>query len=53
MLTQLLILGHAVTDGAMRGLLAWPVANLVPLPDASDGVTAPGSPSRSGAGSRE
>ena len=29
-------LGHSVTDGAMRALLAWPLANLVPLPDAID-----------------
>ena len=32
-------LGHSVTDGALRELLAWPVANLVPLPDAIDDVT--------------
>jgi L-iditol 2-dehydrogenase len=31
-------LGHSVTDGAMRELLAWPAANLVPLPDAIDDV---------------
>jgi L-iditol 2-dehydrogenase len=31
-------LGHSVTDGAMCELLAWPVANLVPLPDAIDDV---------------
>jgi L-iditol 2-dehydrogenase len=29
-------LGHSVTDGALRELLAWPVANLVPLPDGID-----------------
>lgn len=29
-------LGHSTTDGAMRELLAWPAANLVPLPDAID-----------------
>ncbi len=29
-------LGHSVTDGAMRELLAWPAANLVPLPDGID-----------------
>jgi len=33
---QVRFLGHSVTDGAMRELLAWPVANLVPLPDAID-----------------
>ncbi len=31
-------LGHSVTDGAMRELLAWPLASLVPLPDAIDDV---------------
>jgi L-iditol 2-dehydrogenase len=31
-------LGHSVTDGAMREMLAWPVANLVPLPDTIDDV---------------
>jgi L-iditol 2-dehydrogenase len=29
-------LGHSVTDGAMRELIAWPAANLVPLPDGID-----------------
>jgi L-iditol 2-dehydrogenase len=29
-------LGHSTTDGAMRELIAWPVANLVPLPDSID-----------------
>lgn len=29
-------LGHSVTDGALRELVAWPAANLVPLPDAID-----------------
>ena len=33
---QVRFLGHSLTDGAMRELLAWPVANLVPLPDAID-----------------
>ncbi len=33
---QVRFLGHSVTDGAMRAQLAWPVANLVPLPDAID-----------------
>ena len=33
---QVRFLGHSVTDGAMRELLAWPLANLVPLPDAID-----------------
>jgi len=33
---QVRFLGHSVTDGAMRELLAWPAANLVPLPDAID-----------------
>jgi|BarGraNGADG00312_2_1021985.scaffolds.fasta_scaffold40409_2 L-iditol 2-dehydrogenase len=33
---QVRFLGHSVTDGAMRELLAWPMANLVPLPDAID-----------------
>ncbi len=36
---QVRFLGHSVTDGAMRELLAWPTANLVPLPDAIDDVT--------------
>ncbi len=31
-------LGHSMTDGAMRELIAWPEANLVPLPDAIDDV---------------
>jgi L-iditol 2-dehydrogenase len=31
-------LGHSVTDGALRELLAWPAANLVPLPDTIDDV---------------
>jgi L-iditol 2-dehydrogenase len=35
---QVRFLGHSDTDGAMRELLAWPVANLVPLPDAIDDV---------------
>ena len=35
---QVRFLGHSVTDGAMRELLAWPLANLVPLPDAIDDV---------------
>lgn len=29
-------LGHSVTDGALRELMAWPLSNLVPLPDAID-----------------
>jgi L-iditol 2-dehydrogenase len=33
---QVRFLGHSVTDGAMRELLAWPAANLVPLPDEID-----------------
>ena len=33
---QVRFLGHSATDGAMRELLAWPVSNLVPLPDAID-----------------
>ena len=33
---QVRLLGHSVTDGAMRELLAWPMAHLVPLPDAID-----------------
>ena len=33
---QVRFLGHSVTDGAMRELLAWPAANLVPLPDGID-----------------
>jgi len=35
---QVRFLGHSVTDGAIRELLAWPLANLVPLPDAIDDV---------------
>jgi L-iditol 2-dehydrogenase len=35
---QVRFLGHSVTDGAMREQLAWPVANLVPLPDTIDDV---------------
>ena len=31
-------LGHSVTDGALRELVAWPAANLVPLPDTIDDV---------------
>src|SRR5664279_2173828 len=31
---QVRFLGHSLTDGAMRELLAWPVTKLVPLPDA-------------------
>ena len=31
-------LGHSVTDGALVELLAWPEANLVPLPDSIDDV---------------
>lgn len=31
-------LGHSVTDGALREVVAWPAANLVPLPDAIDDV---------------
>ena len=31
---QVRFLGHSVNDGAMSELLAWPVANLVPRPDA-------------------
>jgi len=33
---QVRFLGHSTTDGAMRELIAWPAANLVPLPDAID-----------------
>ncbi|MHB8891326.1 MAG: zinc-dependent alcohol dehydrogenase [Candidatus Limnocylindrales bacterium] len=29
-------LGHSTTDGALRELIAWPLVNLVPLPDAID-----------------
>jgi L-iditol 2-dehydrogenase len=29
-------LGHSVNDGALRELMAWPLANLVPLPDTID-----------------
>ncbi len=35
---QVRFLGHSVTDGAMRELMAWPEANLVPLPDTIDDV---------------
>ena len=35
---QVRFLGHSVTDGALREMLAWPTANLVPLPDAIDDV---------------
>jgi L-iditol 2-dehydrogenase len=35
---QVRFLGHSVTDGALRELLAWPATNLVPLPDAIDDV---------------
>ncbi len=35
---QVRFLGHSMTDGAMRELVAWPAANLVPLPDAIDDV---------------
>ena len=31
-------LGHSTTDGALRDLLAWPLANLVALPDSVDDV---------------
>jgi len=30
---QVRFLGHSTTDGALRELMAWPAANLVPLPD--------------------
>jgi L-iditol 2-dehydrogenase len=33
---QVRFLGHSTTDGAMRELIAWPEANLVPLPDSID-----------------
>lgn len=29
-------LGHSTTDGALRELIAWPLTNLVPLPDTID-----------------
>jgi len=29
-------LGHSTTDGAMRDVIAWPLSNLVPLPDTID-----------------
>jgi L-iditol 2-dehydrogenase len=32
-------LGHSLTDGALRELMAWPLDNLVPLPAAIDDVT--------------
>jgi L-iditol 2-dehydrogenase len=35
---QVRFLGHSVTDGALRELLAWPMARLVPLPDGIDDV---------------
>ena len=35
---QVRFLGHSVTDGALRELVAWPAANLVPLPDTIDDV---------------
>jgi L-iditol 2-dehydrogenase len=35
---QVRFLGHSVTDGALRELLAWPATNLVPLPDTIDDV---------------
>lgn len=31
-------LGHSTTDGALRELLAWPLDNLVPLPDSIDDI---------------
>ncbi len=31
-------LGHGITDGAMRELIAWPQGRLVPLPDSIDDV---------------
>lgn len=31
-------LGHSTTDGALREVIAWPLANLVPIPDAIDDV---------------
>jgi len=33
---QVRFLGHSVTDGALRELLAWPATSLVPLPDTVD-----------------
>jgi L-iditol 2-dehydrogenase len=33
---SVLFLGHSTTDGALRELIAWPEANLVPLPDSID-----------------
>jgi len=33
---QVRFLGHSVTDGALRELMAWPLTNLVPLPDRID-----------------
>jgi L-iditol 2-dehydrogenase len=33
---QVRFLGHSVNDGALRELIAWPLANLVPLPDTID-----------------
>ena len=35
---QVRFLGHSLTDGALREMLAWPAANLVPLPDTIDDV---------------
>jgi L-iditol 2-dehydrogenase len=35
---QVRFLGHSTTDGALRELMAWPAANLVPLPDTIDDV---------------
>ena len=35
---QVRFLGHSTTDGALRELMAWPTANLVPLPDTIDDV---------------
>ncbi len=33
---QVRFLGHSDTDGALREMMAWPLANLVPLPDSVD-----------------
>lgn len=33
---QVRFLGHSTTDGALRELIAWPLDNLVPLPDTID-----------------
>ncbi len=35
---QVRFLGHSQTDGALRELMAWPLAHLVPLPDTIDDV---------------